>query len=126
MLGYVSLWPGAENREFKVQRGVRQRDPVSPVLFNLVLDEVLKEVGVLWKKRRYSTNVGQSLRGDRLTHIAFADDQALISGSWLSMRRMLLSLRVALQRRGLSLHPSKLQVQTNLPSFEQHGDVQIV
>eukprot|EP00959_Pyramimonas_sp_CCMP1952_P291833 6103816-Pyramimonas_sp.AAC.1 len=41
--GYVSLWDGAESRRFAVQRGAKQGDPLSPVLFNLVLDGVLRE-----------------------------------------------------------------------------------
>ena len=51
MQAYVQLWPGVESRRFVVMRGVRQGDPLSPVLFNLVLTEVLKEVDTVWQQR---------------------------------------------------------------------------
>jgi len=124
MKGYVALWPGAESRSFKAQRGVRQGDPLSPLLFNFVLDGALSEVRAIWKKRIYGTNVGQDYKGDRLTHIAFADDQTLVARSWLSMRRMLSSLREALSRRGLTLHPAKCKLQTNIANWTRRGDVE--
>ena len=107
---YVALQQGATSRCFSVQRGVRQGDPLSPLLFNLVLDGVLKEASAIWRRRGYGTNVGQEIGGSRLTHVAFADDQTLLSRSWLSMKRMILSLKTALAHRGLSLHPLKCQV----------------
>ena len=113
MKATVVLWPGEESRTFDVQRGVRQGDPLSPILFNLVLNQTLEEVGAVWRRRGYGTNVGQDVRGDRLTHIAFADDVTLVARTWLSMKRMLIMIRDALSRRGLSLHPSKCKVQTN-------------
>ena len=79
--GYVSMWPGADSRHFDMNRGAKQGDTLSPILFNLVLDGVLAEVNEVWKKRGYGTNVGHELRGPRLTHIAFADDQSLFARS---------------------------------------------
>jgi len=62
MQAYVKLCPGVESRCFEVRRGVRQGDPLSPVLFNLVLSRVLQEVESVWQRRGYGTNVGQDLR----------------------------------------------------------------
>ena len=45
----------------------------------------------------------------------FADDMTLIARSSTSMRRMLKMLRDALLRRGLSLHPAKCKLQSNIP-----------
>ena len=93
---------------------MRQGDPLSPLLFNLVMKEVLEEVQVVWKRRGYGTNIGSTLRGERLTHVTFADDMTLIARSLLSMKRMLLMLREALAARGLNLHPSKCKMQANV------------
>ena len=119
------LWPGEESRSFQVERGVRQGDPLSPLLFNLVINQVLEEARVMWMRRGYGTNVGQFLRGERLTHVAFADDMTLVSRSWLSMKRMLSTLRESLASRGLTLHPSKCKLQTNLTEWQRRGEVDV-
>jgi len=80
----------------------------------MVLNRVLEEVRVVWRRRGYGTNVGSKFNGERLTHVAFADDMSVVARSWLSMRRMLAMLRKALETRGLALHPSKCKVQTNV------------
>ena len=125
MTAQVALWPGMNSRDLRVERGVRQGDPLSSLLFNLVLNEVLREVQVVWHKRGYGTNVGMSLSGHRLTDVAFADDMTIVARIWLSMKRMLRMLREALSKRGLTLHPTKCKVQTNITDFAQRGMIQL-
>lgn len=50
---------------FRVDKGVRQGDPVSSVLFNLVLDRAIKAI---------STNRGGCMYNRMEQHMAFADD----------------------------------------------------
>ena len=124
MAASVSLWAGVDSRSFKIERGVRQGDPLSPLLFNMLLDQVLEEVRVIWRRRGYGTNVGQN-GTQKLTHIAFADDMTLVSRSWISLKRMIALLRAALLKRGLRLHPSKCKVQTNSDNCQVRGQAQI-
>ena len=121
----VFLWDGVESKSFAVQRGVRQGDPLSTLLFNLVLNDVLEEVRATWERRGYGTEVGENIRQCRLTHVAFADDCILVAKSWISVKRMVLQLREALAKRGLSLHPSKCQVQTNVNNWRLRGNVSL-
>jgi hypothetical protein len=124
MKAYVQLWPGCESRRITVDRGVRQGDPLSPVLFNLVLRQVLIDVNSVWQKRGYGTEVGKDLRNVRLTHIAFADDVTLIGKSWLQVKRMVLELRAAMLARGLALHPSKCKAQTNIDGWSKRRRIE--
>ena len=110
---YVNLWTGVDSRAFDIERGVRQGDTLSPLLFNLVMNRVLDDVLPVWRKRGCGTNVGMTLQGQRLTHCAFADDMTLISRSWLSMKRMMAKVRASFAKYGLTLHPAKCKVQTN-------------
>jgi len=123
MRAYVVLWPGAESRHFGIDRGVRQGDPLSPLLFNLVINRVLEDVSPTWRKRCYGSNVGETVQGHRITHVMFADDMTLMARSAISMKRMLKMLRVALMKRGLCLHPSKCKLQNNLPDKHEREEV---
>jgi hypothetical protein len=80
---------------------------------------------VVWQRRGYGTEVGKTLEGKRITHVAFADDMSLLARSWTSLKRMVLTLRTALAKRGLKLHPSKCKAQTNSAKVTRIGTVPI-
>lgn len=105
------------------KEGVRQGDPLLPLLFNRVINQALEEALVVWRRRGYGTALGQYLRVERLTHVAFADDVTLVSRDWLPMKRMLSKLRKSLAAQGLTLHPSKYNLQTNSVEWKRRRDV---
>ena len=108
----VDAVPGENSRLFQVQHGVRQGDPLSPLLFSLVLQQALTEVEAVWRRRGYGAQSGMSIAGERLTHVPFADDMTLVATSWLSTKRMLSTLRQALARQG----PVEMQTPNEQPS----------
>ena len=125
MTAYVTVDAGNESRDFKVERGVRQGDPMSPLLFNLVTQRALRDTKHMWDRRGYGTLIGSGFGKDHLTFCAFADDLTLVARSWTSLKRMILSLREALSPYGLKLHPSKCKVQTNRSDIVRRGQVNL-
>ena len=69
--GFVSFGLGSVSRDFALGRGILQGDPLSPLLFGLVMKQVLENVDGRWQRRKYGTPVGEELQGRRLTHVAF-------------------------------------------------------
>ena len=59
-VGIAMAWSRTNNKS--VQRGVRQGDSLSTLLFNLILNEFLQEAASLWEKGGYGTNVAQANR----------------------------------------------------------------
>ena len=82
-----------------VARGVKQGDPMSPFLFNLVLDTCLR-------KLEGSVRLIDALR---LNHIAFADDVVLIASKMDELQCIFDSYTGALEQIGLEIHPGKCQ-----------------
>ncbi|RLJ22762.1 hypothetical protein DJ031_00280 [bacterium endosymbiont of Escarpia laminata] len=81
-------------------RGVKQGDPLSPLLFNCVIDWALAsletEMGVV---------VGKD--GPRLNHLAFADDIVLIAESKIGIQHLCWQVQRALGHCGLALNADK-------------------
>jgi hypothetical protein len=111
---YVQLEPGTRSRTFPVTRGVRQGDPLSPVLFINVLRSLLVDLDAKWEKEKRGSIVGAW--GDtlgRLTHLLFADDTTLVAKSKKDLIVMLKDIQSAFAKAGLTLNVSKCQIQTN-------------
>lgn len=82
-------------------RGVKQGDPLSPLLFNLVVD---RAVGVL------SEDVGYKLGAERINALAYADDIVLLASTKTGLQENLNRLQAALLRNGLDINPRKTTV----------------
>lgn len=86
--------------DLQIGRGVRQGDPLSPILFNCVLDEFL----VTLDQHR-----GVQI-GDAVLHgLACADDCVFFAPNMQEAQCLLRSLDKFLRKRGMTLNPTKCQ-----------------
>jgi hypothetical protein len=94
-----------EGEDIKIQRGVRQGDPLSPKLFTAVLEEVFKKME--WM------NYGMRINGVQLTHLRFADDIVVFATSAEDLQEMLEDLDRASKEVGLSMNVQKTKAMSN-------------
>ena len=99
LAGSASLDIGQLSVPFLTQRGVRQGDSLSPLLFILTLQSALNRIN--WGDR------GIDVNGSRLRYLAYADDVVLIAESVNDLQSMLNETIVECKRVGLEINPSK-------------------
>ena len=102
----------SQSRMFDICRGTKQGDPISPFIFNAVLEQVLRAVKAKWKTRRYGLELEPNVQ-ERLTNLRFADDILLVSRTLPQGKQMLEDLMVEYKKVGLSLHPEKSKIMDN-------------
>ena len=92
------------SRRFRITRGVKQGDVLSPLLFNAGLEAAIQS----WKSRiaDCGIHVGHT---ERLTNIRFADDLMVYSKSSSELAYMLEVLSEELLKVGLQPNPQKNQ-----------------
>ncbi|KRY27711.1 Retrovirus-related Pol polyprotein from type-2 retrotransposable element R2DM [Trichinella spiralis] len=90
---------GALSNRIEINQGVRQGDPISPLLFNSVMDELIE--------RLEQSGVGFKLKGVEVITLAFADDVTLISRSHRGMEKLLSITLDFLNERDLKLNVNK-------------------
>lgn len=90
---------------FDIGRGVRQGDPLSPVLFNTCLEELFNNLD--WQ------NSGLRVNGRYLNNLRFADDVVLIAKSKEELKYMIEDLREKSIEAGLTINFEKTKLMTN-------------
>lgn len=95
-----------DTNKFRIQRGVRQGDTISPKLFTAVLELAFKRIN--WDE------MGIKVDGEFLSHLRFADDIVITADSIDQAQSMLTSLHAACKDVGLKINFAKTQFMTNL------------
>ena len=115
--GYISLlrkiYRDQESNIFDIQKGSKQGDPLSSLLFNTVLQYSLKDEIQRWQKKK---GMGIHLSDhdhDCLTNLRFADDVMLFETSKEQIRKMLCEFKKATEKVGLRIHPDKTKILSN-------------
>lgn len=90
----------------EVRKGVLQGDPLSPALFNFVMDRALAAL---------SNDLGYSLGNNKLNCVAYADDIILLNGSKAGLQLNLSELVNALRKLGLEVNPQKSWALSQVP-----------
>ena len=96
-----------KSREFVTKEGLRQGGVLSPTLFNIVMDNVIKDT----KKKIKKLRVGyRNMKMMEISTCAFADDLAIFAESEQDLRYNLETWKRALQDQGLKINIDKTKV----------------
>ena len=87
---------------FRILKGVRQGDPVSPNLFTATLEDIFRNLD--WQ------SMGIVVDGEHLTHLRFADDILLLSHKPHELQTMIRELSDESRKAGLNMNIKKTKV----------------
>ena len=98
---------GKSTRRIAINSGVKQGCPLSPLLFNIVMDELIERL----KKRKIGVEVG----GELITVMAFADDLVLVTEDASHMTIALYECEQYFKQKGLKVNSGKCGSMRILP-----------
>lgn len=84
--------------QMPIRRGVKQGDPLSPLLFNMILDELLDGI---------PNEAGLSFGGSKISAMAYADDLILLANSTSAMKELIRHCVGFFRKRGLDINAEK-------------------
>ena len=99
------------SREFNIQRGTKQGDPLSSLLFNALSEHIFRRCQPTWERRDYGLELSSGCR--RLTDLRFADDVILFGTSLRQVSALLTDIQREALATGLELHPDKTKILHN-------------
>lgn len=89
---------GWESDEIHPTRGVKQDDPLSPLIFNMVIDELLKLL---------PSDVGVDIDGVHYNALAYADDMILVASTPIGLQLLINKVTDYLALCGLNINTTK-------------------
>ena len=95
-----------DSEKFKLGRGARQGDNISPKLFTSCLQHAIINK-INWE------NKGVRIDGEHLSHLIFADDIVLIANSTSKLQDMLQDIHDISKSVGLKMHLGKTKIMCN-------------
>ena len=101
-----------ESDAFPINRGTKQGDPLSSLLFNTVLQYSLEDDLKKWQEIKKGIRLSDKT-ADCLTNLRFADDVLLFSTSLGKLRDILCEFKTSTEAVGLGIHPDKTKILTN-------------
>ena len=108
-----------KSRDFLISKGTKQGYPISPLIFNAVLEGIMRKVKEKWRKRKYGIELQPSYE-EHLTNLRFADDLLLIGKTLPQIKQMLMDMAVECAKVGLNLHPGKTKILHNDKGYGRH------
>ncbi|KAJ1518911.1 hypothetical protein ONE63_011483 [Megalurothrips usitatus] len=89
---------GDRSDPIQIRRGVKQGDPLSGILFNLILDELM---------RILAKHAGIEMNGENISALGFADDTVLLAKDAPGMRKHLRELDAWLNKHAMEVNAKK-------------------
>lgn len=87
---------------FQLQKGVNQGDTLSPIFFNITIDDMIDTIA--------NSEVGYTFEcGVRVNILVFADDIILISDKIEDMKEMLSTITTLMKEKNIIINPSKTE-----------------
>ena len=109
----ASVQTDEESKIFDIQKGSKQGDPMSSLLFNTVLQYSLKDEIQRWQKKKGMGIYLSDQDRDCLTNLRFADDVMLFVTSKEQIQKMMYEFKKATEKVGLRIHPDKTKILSN-------------
>ena len=109
------------SKPFNIERGTKQGDPLSALLFTALLEDVVRNVKTKWENN-HNQRAGLKIDSGattRLTNLRFADDVLLIASCYKHVWQMLDVLCVEAKQVGLELHPDRTKILSNTTSKQR-------
>ena len=100
------------SKKFAINRGSKQGDPISPALFNAVLEKAMRRLKLKWQRLGYGIKI-TGCDDAALLNLRFADDVLLTGTSLEEVRSMLADMCTEMTRVGLEVHWGKTKIMSN-------------
>lgn len=107
---------GSLSRSFRTEEGLRQGDPLSPVLFNLVLEKAVRSI---------TTNPGGNIYNRLIQVLAYADDVVISARSNEALTTALRELKDAAGSLGLEISEAKSKYMVTERNGRNTGKLQV-
>ena len=103
---------------FQIRKGVRQGCILSPCLFNLYAEYIMRNTGLK------ETQGGIKIAGRIINNLIYADDSTLMAESEEELKSLLMKVKEESERVGLKLNIQKMKIMASGPitSWELDGE----